>query len=245
VARSALLFYGFAAYGVSAVTFLYLVGFVGDLLVPKTVDSGPEASRLEVLLVDTFLLALFAGQHSMMARKGFKKWWTKIVPSAIERSTYTLVSSLFLLVLFWQWRPDLTLVWDIPNPMAQRILEALFWLGWLIAIHSTFLTDHADLFGLRQVLLFVRGRPYTPPKFKMRELYRHVRHPIMMGLLISLWATPAMTLGRLIFALGMTAYIVLGIRLEERDLVETYGEAYREYRRRVPMILPLPRFLRR
>ncbi|MBI2357735.1 MAG: isoprenylcysteine carboxylmethyltransferase family protein, partial [Deltaproteobacteria bacterium] len=202
---------------------------------------GPKGSYGESLLIDLGLLFLFALQHSGMARKRFKKWWTRLVPEPIERSTYVLVSSLLLLFLFRQWRPIPSVVWELEYPPGQRVVELLFWLGWLIAMHSVFLIDHREFLGLRQVWLYARGKPYEPVKFKMPDVYRYVRHPLMLGLLMGFWATPVMTLGHFVFAFAFTVYVLIGIRLEERDLVELYGEAYQEYRRRVSMLIPLPR----
>lgn len=239
--RTVAFVYGGVAYGISLATCLYAIGFVGNLFVPNSIDDGAQEPLGKALTIDAFLLALFAIQHSGMARQGFKKWWIKIVSPPLERSSYVLIASLLLLLVFSQWRPMLGAVWEVDNPTGQRILESLFWLGWVIAFHSTFLIDHFDFFGLRQVYLYVRGKDYAPPRFKMPELYQYVRHPMMMGLLIAIWATPVMTIGHFLLAVTTTAYIIVGIRLEERDLMNLYGHAYQEYRRRVSMIIPLPR----
>ena len=242
VAKTLALIYGLASYALFLATFFYAIGFVGNLAVPKSIDSGDESAVGQALFINLVLISLFVLQHSVMVRRGFKRWWTKkIVPRPLQRSTYVLISNLLLALLFWQWRPMTAIVWEVGHPDAQRLLEILFWLGWLIALHSTFLIDHAALFGLRQVYLYVRDRERAAPKFRMPELYQYVRHPIMMGFLIAFWATPVMTLGHLLFALGATLYILIGIWLEERDLTRLFGEAYREYRRRVWMLLPLPR----
>ena len=231
---------GVASYLVFLASFLYAIGFVGNLFVPKSIDSGVTGPLSVACAVDVLLLGLFAIPHSVMARQGFKKWWTRFIPAALERSTYVLVSSLLLGVLFWQWRPIPSVFWQTTSPAARLLFLTVFWAGWAIVLLSTFLIDHFELFGLRQVYLHASGREYTPTGFKAPFLYRWVRHPIMLGFLLAFWATPTMTIGHLLFAAATTAYVLLALRFEERDLVGFYGEPYEAYRRRVRMLLPLP-----
>jgi protein-S-isoprenylcysteine O-methyltransferase Ste14 len=233
--------YGVASYLLFLASFLYAVGFVGDLLVPKSIDSGPTDSLPASVLVDALLLLLFAVPHSVMARPAFKRWWTRFVPPPVERSTYVLVSSLALGFLFWQWRPIPSVLWHVANPAGRWVLLAIFWCGWAVVLVSTFLIDHFDLFGLRQVYLFASRREHMPPAFKTSGLYRFVRHPIMAGFLLAFWATPTMTLGHLLLAVATTAYILIALQLEERDLVAFHGEQHRAYQRQAGMLLPLPR----
>jgi protein-S-isoprenylcysteine O-methyltransferase Ste14 len=219
-------------------TFLYAIGFLGNFLVPKSIDSGREAPFLYALAINAVLLALFALQHSVMARPWFKAAWTRIVPSSVERSTYVLFSSLALLLLFWKWEPMGGVIWKVTNPDGQLALNALYGLGVLIILAATFLINHFDLFGLRQVWLNLRGVPYTNLAFSTPGLYRIVRHPLYVGWLLMFWAAPVMTVAHLVFALGTTAYILIAIQFEERDLIQ-FHEEYAEYRRRVPMIIPI------
>lgn len=230
--------YGVVCYLVFLAVFLYSVGFVGDLVVPRTVDYGITAPLTGALVVDIALLGLFAVQHSVMARPSFKTWWTRFVSPTVERSTYVLVASLVLALLFWQWRTIPAMVWNVTWEPGRIALWALFAAGWAIVLVSTFLINHFDLFGLRQVYLAWRGTPYTRLGFSTSMLYRAVRHPIMLGFIIAFWATPTMTVGHLLFAVATTGYILLAIQLEERDLAAELGQQYRDYRTHVPMLIP-------
>ncbi len=235
------LLFGVTGYAVFFATFLYLIGFVSGLIVPITVDhGGTVGDPLTAVLIDVALIALFGVQHTIMARPGFKKWWTTIVPAPIERTIFMLVTCAIFALMFWCWRPIDTVLWSLPEPLASTVLGMSF-LGWGIALLSTFLIDHFDLFGLRQTWLAFRGRPYTQKPFQERSLYRFVRHPLMLGFLIAFWAAPTMTGSHLVFAATYTVYIVLALFIEERDLVSLHGNAYREYQRRVPKLLPLGR----
>lgn len=233
--------YGVVSYVVFLGSFLYAIGFVGNLVVPKAIDTGPAGPASEAFLVDVLLLGLFALQHSVMARPEFKRWWIRFVPPSVERSTYVLISSLLLFLLFWKWQPILGVVWQVENRVAVMGFQLLFWFGWAVVLYSTFAIDHLDLFGLRQVLFRLRGRECVPVPFQQRWVYNVVRHPIMLGFLVAFWAAPTMTQGHLLFSLATTGYILLAIILEERDLIAAHGDAYVQYRREVRMLIPLPR----
>lgn len=236
--RVAIFAYGVVCYALFLATFLYAIGFLGNFIVPKAIDSGREGSLAFAVAVDSLLLAVFALQHSVMARPGFKRWWIRWTPQPAERSTYVLFSSLALLLLFWLWRPLGIVVWDVQHPWGRAALYGLFACGWLTVLVTTFLINHFDLFGLRQVWLYLRGEAYRPLRFTTPGPYRLVRHPLYVGWLIAFWATPTMTLAHLAFAAGMTAYILIAIRFEERDLLAAHGRDYALYRRRTPMLLP-------
>ncbi len=240
--RSLFFLYGLTCYGIFFLTFLYAIAFVGDFGVPLTVDRGHASGLAEALVIDIALLGLFAVQHSGMARRGFKHWLTRWLPQPLERSSYVLLSSLVLILLFWQWQPLPGTVWHVHRAWGVWLLYAVFAVGWLIVLTGTFAISHFDLFGLRQVWLAARKRPYTPPDFTENLYYRLVRHPLMLGFIIAFWATPYMSAGHLLFAAATTGYILIAVKfLEERDLVAAHGDSYRDYQKRVPMLCPWPR----
>lgn len=236
--RWAILVYGVVSYLVFFAAFLYAIGFIGNLVVPTSLDGPRTMPLVPALAIDLGLLALFAVQHSVMARPAFKRWWTRFVPEPAERSTYVLLSSLILIALFAFWQPLGGTVWHVESPAGQALLYGGYAFGWIVVLVSTFLTSHTDLFGLRQVWLHFRGRPYTPLEFVTPWPYRVVRHPLYVGWLFVFWCTPVMTLSHLLFAVMTTAYIVIGATLEERDLITAHGVDYERYRRRVPMLIP-------
>ena len=231
--------YGLVAYALCLGTLLYAIGFVGNLFVPKAIDTGAPVSLADALLVNLLLLGLFAVQHSVMARRSFKGWWARIVPPAMERSTYVLAASLALALILWQWRPiPEPVVWNVESRTGANLLWAVFCLGWAVMLLSTFLINHFELFGLRQVYARLAGRELPEPEFRTPLLYRYVRHPLYLGLLLGFWAAPVMTAGHLLFSIGCTGYILVGIWFEERDLIARFGDQYRRYRNQVGMLLP-------
>jgi len=237
--KSIIFIYGIVAYCIFLVAFLYAIGFVGNLLVPKTIDSGVEPSLLKAVLINIILLSVFALQHSIMARPKFKAWFISIFNKAMERSTYVLLSSLALLLIYWQWQPITMLVWQTENTVLFSILKGIFFLGWLIVFFSTFMINHFELFGLAQIYNNLKNKKTSNPKFQTNYFYKLVRHPIMLGFLIAFWATPVMTLGHLLFSIVTTLYIFVAVKfLEERDLRKIIGEQYETYQKEVPMIIP-------
>jgi protein-S-isoprenylcysteine O-methyltransferase Ste14 len=235
--------YGVVTYAFFLITFLYSIAFVGNLpMLPKVIDSGAPVPLTEAVIVNLLLCGVFAVQHSVMARPAFKRWWTRIVPEPVERSTYVLAASLALALLLWQWRPIAEpLVWAVDSRAGVIALHAVFWLGWVVMLGSSFMLSHFELFGLRQVYARLLGLKLPAPEFRTPLLYRHVRHPIYLGLLLGFWATPRMTAGHLLFAIGTTGYILIGVYFEERDLVAQFGDRYRLYREQVGALLPWPR----
>jgi methanethiol S-methyltransferase len=230
--------YGIVSYLIFFVTILYAIGFVMGLVVPKTIDTGENSSTIDAVIINLHLMALFAVQHSVMARQRFKAWWTQYVPKPIERSTYVLASSLCLLLLFWQWRPIPSVVWQVDDPDIAVALATISLVGWALVFTSTFLINHFELFGLSQVGHHLAGKEMSPARFRTPLLYKFARHPLYLGFIIAFWAAPVMTVGHLLFAAVTTAYIMVGIWLEERDLIDIFGDQYREYRHRVSMLIP-------
>lgn len=234
--------YGAIVYVIFLGTFLYAIGFVGNLFVPKSIDGVPTTPVAQAVLVDALLLLVFALQHSIMARPAFKRWWTQFVPEPLERSTFVLLASLCLMLMMWQWQPIGGVVWSIESPFFQNVLLGTFLMGWALVLISTFLINHFDLFGLRQTWLYFTGRKYTSLPFRVPLFYRFVRHPLYLGFLIAFWSTPVMTIAHFLFAILTTGYILTAIVFEEKDLVEHFGESYVAYRKRAPKIIP---FLKR
>jgi len=230
--------YGAASYLAFFATFLYLMGFVSGFIVPKSIDSAPEGPLGEAMLVNFSLIALFGLQHSIMARRWFKRGMTQVVPEPVERATFVLATVVVLNLLFWQWRPMGGVLWNVSEPALRTALLVISLMGWLLVLTATFLINHFDLFGLRQVYLYLRGVPYTQIAFRQPWLYRQVRHPLYLGFLIAFWVAPTMTMAHFFFAVVITSYILMAIQFEEHDLVEQHGHAYLEYRKRVGMLIP-------
>ncbi len=230
--------YGVFAYVLGLLSLIYAFGFLINFVVPKSIDSGIAGDFVPSLLINLILLGVFAIQHSVMARPGFKRWWTQFVPEHLERSTYVLLTGLVLILLYWQWRPMTDVIWHVENNMGVIFLYSLFGLGWIILFLSTFMISHTDLFGLRQVYLNLKNKDYSTLDFKIRGLYKFVRHPIMTGIIIAFWATPNMTVGHLLFAAVSTAYILVALQFEEHDLINTFGDVYMNYKRQVSMLIP-------
>lgn len=237
------LIYGLICYAVFFVTFLYAIAFVGgfDQMVPKAIDTGVQGDLVMSIVINVVLLSIFAVQHSVMARPQFKAIWTKFVPPSMERSMYVLLGSAALILIFWQWQPMPTIVWDVHNELARRVIDGLFFFGWFFVLVSTFMIDHFELFGLKQVMHRMSGKTAPGMTFRMPGFYKFVRHPIMLGFIIAFWAAPTMSQGHLLFAVVTTAYIFVALQLEERDLVASLGDEYINYRMRVRMIFPFPR----
>ena len=230
--------YGLLCYAAFGVSFVYAIGFVSGLFVPTTIDIGKSAPVTAAVIIDLLLLSVFAIQHSVMARRSFKAWWTKMVPQSVERSTYVLASSLALALILWQWRPIPAVVWRITDPSLVDLVMALAIIGWVMVVGSTFLISHFELFGLLQVTSNLTGRPPPEQRFRTPLFYRFVRHPLYLGFVLAFWAAPIMTAGHLLFAAVTTAYILVGIWFEERDLIHHFGDEYRRYKARVPMLFP-------
>ncbi len=230
--------YGVLAHLGFLVVFLYLIGFLGNFVVPKSIDSGQAGPVAQAMLINVILIAIFGIQHSVMARPGFKQWWTRFVPQHIERSTYVMISNLLVALLIWQWQPMVGVIWNVEHPVGASVLWGLFGIGWVMIVLTSFVINHFDLFGLRQVYLHLRGMEYTPLEFKAKWIYKYIRHPLMLGWIIAFWSTPQMSAGHLVFAVGTAVYILIAIQYEERDLVKFHGEDYENYRRQASMLLP-------
>ena len=239
--RLAVLLYGVVGFLLTHLTVLYLIGFVGNLFVPKSIDGALQVPLWQALLTDTFLITVFCLQHSLMARPQFKKWWTQWIPEPIERSTYVIFTFLALGALFYFWQPLGGIIWQIKHPVVVGVIWGLFVVGWLMVVLSTFLINHFDLFGLRQVWLYAKGKPYSDLKFTTPLLYKMVRHPLYLGLMIGFWAAPTMSATRLFFAVSLTLYIFRAIRWEESDLIAHFGDTYRQYMKMVPRVIPFVR----